>query len=88
MMPSQGQQSDLAAEMINIVGDVSFLTGGSLHENLNLKMSQVKMFNKSKSLKDINKFSEAKMSQIDDLAKRIDNVVKAINVLIKSKRRR
>lgn len=88
MMPSQGQQSDLAAEMINIVGDVSFLTGGSLHENLNLKMSQVKLFNKSKSLKDINKFSEAKMSQIDDLAKRIDNVVKAINVLIKSKRRR
>lgn len=88
MMPSQGQQSDLAAEMINIVGDVSFLTGGSLSENLNLKMSQVKMFNKSKSLKDINKFSEAKMSQIDDLAKRIDNVVKAINVLIKSKRRR
>ena len=87
MMPSQGQQSDLAAEMINIVGDVSFLTGGSLSENLNLKMSQVKMFNKSKPLKDINKFSEAKMSQIDDLAKRIDNVVKAINVLIKSKRR-
>lgn len=88
MMPSQGQQSDLAAEMINIVGDVSYLTGGSLNENLNLKMSQVKLFNKSKSLKDINKFTEAKMSQIDDLAKRIDSVVKAINVLIKSKRRR
>lgn len=88
MMPSQGQQSDLAAEMINIVGDISFLTGGGFNDNLNLTMSQVKLFNKSKSLKDINKFTEGKMSQIDDLAKRIDNVVKAINVLIRSKRRR
>lgn len=66
---------------------MSILTG-NYQDALSLTLSQIKLFNKSRALKDHHKNIEARYSQIDDLGKRIDTVVKALNVLIKSKRYR
>ncbi len=86
-MQSDGRQSVLAAVMTDLAVNISLLTG-SYNEALNLTLSQAKMFNKSRALKDHYKTIEAQYSQIDNLGKRIDSVVKALNVLIKSRRYR